>query len=57
MELKTAREAAPLLGVSHQTIINWLNKGLFPNAFQIEGTIRIPLNDIEALKTQKKAAQ
>jgi predicted site-specific integrase-resolvase len=52
MKFITAREAARQMGLNHQTICNWFRLGKFPNAFEVEGNIRIPISDVEALKTQ-----
>lgn len=55
------KQAADLLKVSDQTIINWMRDGLFPNAYKLNPTkknspIRIPRADIDkALDAQRKA--
>lgn len=45
-----------MLGVTGTTITRWVEKGLFPNAYKIRRTIRIPLSDIEALKQASRRA-
>lgn len=45
-----ASEAAKELEVSTATVSKWVNEGVFPNAFKINATIRIPTKDMEALK-------
>lgn len=55
------KQAASLLKVSDQTIINWMRDGLFPHAYKLNPTkknspIRIPRVDIDqALDAQRKA--
>jgi excisionase family DNA binding protein len=53
-EYLTITEVAVLLKVHRNTISRWLNDGAFPNAIDFEGTKRIPLIDIEALKKSSK---
>lgn len=55
MSLLNASKAGIQLGVSSQTIKRWFEKGLFPNAYKIESTIRIPQSDIDELKKPKRA--
>ncbi len=51
----TIDEVADLLKVHRNTVARWLHDEKFPNSIAIENTYRIPLSDIEALKTNKKA--
>ena len=59
----STKEAAELLKVSDQTIINWMRDGLFPNAIKLNPSkknspIRIPRKDIEQARlAQLKAAR
>lgn len=43
-------DVATYLGVSRQTVHNWVKEGRFPNAFRVASLIRIPNADIEAVK-------
>ena len=54
----TINEVAELLKIHRNTVSRWFAEGAFPNAINFEGTKRIPLSDIEALKQQpfKKSA-
>lgn len=56
MDFVSARKAGRLLGISHQTALNWLDDGAFPEAIirksGAKNTIRIPLSDIENLKNK-----
>ncbi len=45
-----------MLGVTATTITRWFEKGLFPGAYKIRRTIRIPLSDIESLKQASRRA-
>lgn len=56
IEYVNAAKAAKLLAVSTTTVMRWLDDGLFPNAYKISSTIRIPVSDIEALKKQRPEA-
>jgi len=57
-ELFSTKEAAALLKVSDQTIVNWIHDGLFPNAIKLNPSkrnspIRIPRVDVEAAKLKQ----
>jgi excisionase family DNA binding protein len=57
-ETLSAREAAQRLGVTPRTIIKWINRGTFPNAYKLNpdglrSAYRIPLTDIEALESRR----
>jgi predicted site-specific integrase-resolvase len=60
-DLLSTKEAAEILHVSDQTVINWWREGLFPNAIKLNPTkrnspIRIPRKDVDkAFKTQERA--
>ncbi len=54
-DLLKIKEVAAMFRVSRQAVAQWIEQGLFPNALKIGKTYRIPLSDIEAFKTQKKA--
>ena len=43
-------EAAQQLGVTKQAVCKWFKKQRFPGAFKAEGAVRIPVEDVEALK-------
>ena len=50
----STKGAGELLGVSDQTVINWMRDGMFPNAKKLNPTkrnspIRIPRADIEKI--------
>lgn len=47
-------QASEMLGVTRQAISEWFRLGKFPNAFKVEGAIRIPVSDVEALKKRPK---
>jgi predicted site-specific integrase-resolvase len=57
----STKDAAELFMVSDQTILNWLNDGMFPNAIKLNpkkknSPIRIPREDIEkVLQAQARA--
>lgn len=55
-ELLTINEVAKLLRIHRNTVVRWLNQGVFPNAIDFQDTKRIPMADIEALKRPKKEA-
>jgi predicted site-specific integrase-resolvase len=51
----STKEAAALLQISDQTIINWVRDGVFPNAIQLNPSkrnspIRIPRGDVVAVQ-------
>ena len=57
----SAREAAQRLGVTSRTIIKWINRGSFPNAYKLNpdalrSAYRIPFPDIEAFE-EKRSTQ
>lgn len=60
-KLISTKEAADILSVSDQTIINWWREGYFPNAKKLNpkkrnSPIRIPFEDVEkARKAQRYA--
>ena len=47
--MKNMREVAEIFGVHWQTIRNWIKSGKI-RAVKIEGTVRIPEEEIERLK-------
>ncbi len=53
-QLLSINEVAAFLSVHRNTVVRWFDDGKFPNAIQIEKTVRIPLSDIEALKAQSR---
>ena len=59
-ELFSTKEAAALLKVSDQTIVNWIHDGLFPNAIKLNPSkrnspIRIPRSDVVAVQKGQRA--
>ncbi len=56
MKFLSASEAGKILSVAPNTITRWIEKGVFPNAFKIESTIRIPQSDLDALMQPHKEA-
>jgi len=58
--LLTTKEAADMLGVSDQTVINWIKDGVFPNAYKLNpkksnSPIRIPKGDVTEVKAGRRA--
>lgn len=53
-EFLSIKEIQDLFSVSRATVNRWIKEDVFPNAFHIGGTVRIPVSDIEALKKNKK---
>lgn len=57
----STKQAATLLNVTYQTIVNWMRDGIFPNAYKLNPTkknspIRIPRSDVEkVLKARREA--
>jgi len=56
--LLSTKEAAQRLGVTHRTIVKWIKKGSFPNAYKLNpdglrSPYRIPISDIEALEERR----
>jgi predicted site-specific integrase-resolvase len=52
-KLLTTREAAEILHISDQTVLNWIRDGVFPNAIKLNPSkrnspIRIPHVDVVA---------
>jgi predicted DNA-binding transcriptional regulator AlpA len=60
-DLLSTAQAGELLGVSDQTVLNWMRDGLFPNAIKLNPSkknspIRIPRSDIaKVLESQARA--
>lgn len=57
----TTKQAAELLKVSDQTVLNWLRDGFFPNAFKLNPTkknspIRIPRSDVDKVRAAQRKA-
>lgn len=59
-KLYTSNQAAERLGVSRPTIYNWVEAGLFPNAYRLSGgeksPLRIPESDIKAFEARRQPA-
>ena len=53
----SAREAGRRLDVSHQTVMNWLEAGRFPNALRYDSgpkdIILIPADDVETTRQER----
>lgn len=47
-----ATEAAEELGVSDQTVLNWLGRGAFPGAIRLGKTHRIPRVAVDRIKRE-----
>jgi excisionase family DNA binding protein len=50
----TSKEVAEHFKVHITTVKRWLQEGVFPSAFYVGHSVRIPLSDIEALKKNKR---
>lgn len=50
----TSKEVADHFKVHLNTVKRWIKEDVFPNAFYVGHSIRIPVSDIEALKKNKK---
>lgn len=55
----STQEAADILGVSDQTIINWIRDGVFPNAIKLNpakrnSPIRIPHDDVVVFSKRQR---
>ncbi|MCO5189140.1 MAG: helix-turn-helix domain-containing protein [Anaerolineae bacterium] len=54
-KLLTVTEVAGILGVTRQTIHNWIGDGRFPNKMDVGGgkLVLIPASDVDAVKRQE----
>jgi len=48
----TVTEITQMLRVHRNTVDRWLKEGIFPDAFNIQGTIRIPRSNLDRLKVK-----
>jgi predicted site-specific integrase-resolvase len=48
LKLLTAKELSDILGIPEGTLRYWRNVGLGPVWHKLEGTIRYPMEDVEA---------
>lgn len=60
LDLST-KQAAKILSVSDQTVINWMREGLFPNAYKLNPSkknspIRIPIKDVDKVRAAQLKA-
>lgn len=58
--LLSTKEAAEILQISDQTVINWMRDGVFPNAIKLNPSkrnspIRIPRSDVVAVQKGQRA--
>jgi predicted DNA-binding transcriptional regulator AlpA len=57
----STKQVAEFLGVSDQTVINWMRDGVFPNAIKLNpekrnSPIRIPRADVVAFDKRRRSA-
>lgn len=60
-DMISTRQAAEILGVSDQTVINWTREGIFPNAIKLNPTkrnspIRIPRGEVDKVRKEQLRA-
>ena len=60
-KLLTTSQAAQRLGVTPKTINDWIDRGLMPNAYKLNGfgksPYRIPEGDVEAIEQRRRDEQ
>lgn len=50
----TSKQIASQLGVTRQTLSNWVARGQFPKPISIGGVNRWPLTDVERFLNQRR---